>query len=49
MLNALEVYAAEALNVTELHKVVISGMDNIDDVNNYDITANYPEKLNFDT
>ena len=42
MLNALEVYAAEALNATELHKAVVLGMDNIQDVLDYDITTNYP-------
>lgn len=46
MLNALEVYAAEALNVTESHKVAINAMTNIEDIENYDITTGYPEKLN---
>ena len=46
MLNALEVYAAEALNVTEAHKAAIMAMDNIEDVEEYDITIGYPEKLN---
>lgn len=45
MLNALEVYAAEALNVTEAHKAAIMNMDNIEDVQEYDITDGYPEKL----
>lgn len=46
MLNALEVYAAEALNVTEMHKSNITNMTNIQDVEQYDITTGYPEKLN---
>lgn len=46
MLNALEVYAAEALNVTESHKAAINAMTNIEDIENYDITTGYPEKLN---
>lgn len=46
MLNALEVYAAEALNVTETHKAAVMAMDNIEDVEEYDITIGYPEKLN---
>ena len=46
MLNALEVYAAEALNVTEAHKAAVMAMDNVEDIENYDITAGYPEKLN---
>lgn len=46
MLNALEVYAAEALNVTEAHKAAVMAMDNIEDVEEYDITIGYPQKLN---
>lgn len=46
MLNALEAYAGEALNVTEEHKAAIMAMDNIEDIVNYDITQGYPEKLN---
>ena len=46
MLNALEVYAAEALNVTEMHKSNINNMTNIQDIEQYDITIGYPEKLN---
>lgn len=49
MLNALEVYAAEALNVTEAHKAAVLAMDNIEDVEAYDITTGYPEKLNLTT
>jgi hypothetical protein len=49
MLNALEVYAAEALNVTESHKADVMALDSIEDVEAYDITAGYPEKLNLTT
>lgn len=49
MLNALEVYAAEALNVTEAHKAAVMAMDNVEDIKNYDITQGYPEKLNLTT
>lgn len=49
MLNALEVYAAEALNVTESHKAAVGELDNIEDVDDYDITTGYPEKLNLST
>jgi hypothetical protein len=49
MLNALEVYAAEALNVTEAHKSAVMAMDNVEDIEAYDITAGYPEKLNLTT
>lgn len=47
MLNALEVYAAEALNTTERHKAAIEAMTSIEDIENYDYTLNYPEKLVF--
>ena len=46
MLNALEVYAAEALNVTEAHKAAVQAMTNLEDIQNFDITTGYPEKLN---
>lgn len=46
MLNALEVYAAEALNVTEMHKSNVNNMTNIQDIEQYNITTGYPEKLN---
>ena len=47
MLNALEVYAAEALNTTERHKHAIELMNNIQEVIDYDYTQDYPAKLNF--
>ena len=46
MLNALEVYAAEALNVTEAHKAAVQAMTNLQDIQNFDVTTGYPEKLN---
>lgn len=47
MLNALEIYAAEALNATERHKAAVQAMTNVQDVIDYDYTTGYPEKLNF--
>ena len=47
MLDVLEVYASEALNVTEQHKAEIEAFDNITDVTQYDITFGYPEKITF--
>lgn len=49
MLNALEVYAAEALNVTEAHKAAVMAMNNVEDIEDYDITQGYPQKLNLST
>lgn len=47
MLNALEVYAAEALNTTERHKNTVMAMTRRKDVEDYDYTVGYPEKLEF--
>lgn len=47
MLNALEIYAAEALNTTERHKNAVDAMTSIQDIIDYDYTAGYPEKLEF--
>jgi hypothetical protein len=47
MLNALEIYAAEALNATERHKNNINAMDSVQDIINYDYTTGYPLKLAF--
>lgn len=47
MLTALEVYAAEALNATERHKINIQNLTTVKKVRDYDYTINYPEKLNF--
>lgn len=47
MLNALEIYAAEALNTTERHKNAVNAMTSIQDVIDYDYTTGYPEKLEF--
>jgi hypothetical protein len=47
MLNALEVYAAEALNTTERHKNAVQAMTRRKDVEDYDYTTGYPEKLTF--
>ena len=47
MLVALEVYAGDALNVTEAHKAAVNALNYIEEVDNFDITAGYPEKLSF--
>ncbi len=47
MLNALEIYAAEALNTTERHKAAVNAMTRRKDVEDYDYTTGYPEKLEF--
>ncbi len=47
MLNALEIYAAEALNTTERHKAAVNAMTRRKDVEDYDYTTGYPTKLEF--
>ena len=47
MLNALIVYASEALNVTEAHKAAIEQLTAVADVEAYDYEVNYPPKLSF--
>lgn len=47
LLAELEMYATECYNVTEQHKVNVNALDSISDVEVYDITTNYPEKLHF--
>ena len=47
MLVALEVYAGDALNVTESHKAAVNVLETIEAVDNFDITAGYPDKLSF--
>ena len=47
MLNALEVYAAEALNTTERHKNAVNALATVEAVTDYDYTMDYPQKLAF--
>lgn len=47
MYYQVEFYANECQNVTDRHKIAINAMDNIEDVQNFDITAGYPNKLEF--
>lgn len=47
MLIALEVYAGDALNVTESHKAAVNALTTVEEVDAYDYTVGYPEKLIF--
>ena len=47
MLSELEEYALQCYNVTEQHKAIVLELDNIDDVDNFDITLDYPTQLVF--
>ena len=47
MLSLLELYALECYNVTAEHKVNVEQLGSIEEIDNYDYTIGYPEKLTF--
>lgn len=47
MLSALEVYALQCYDVTEEHKAAVNALTTIEEVDAYDYTTGYPEKLSF--
>ena len=47
MLGLVEVYASDALNVTEAHKAAINALTSLAEVQEYDFTVGYPQKLEF--
>lgn len=47
MLKELEVYAKQTNNVTHQHKAEVMALTSIEEVEAYDITKGYPEKLVF--
>lgn len=47
LLADLEVYALQCFNQTAMHKATVMQLTSIEDVENYDYTAGYPEKLVF--
>ena len=44
-LSALEQYALSCYNVTASHKIAVQALTTIEAVDNYDITADYPSKI----
>ena len=48
MLSQIELYALECYNVTERHKAEINKLEEIEEVEAYDYTVGYPEKLRFE-
>lgn len=49
MLSALELYALECYNTTAQHQANIQSLETIEDIEKYNFTENYPEKLNLNT
>lgn len=47
MYYRLEYYANECQNVTDRHKIAVNAMTNIADVEAFDVTQGYPERLVF--
>ena len=47
MLNPLELYALNCYNVTQSHIAAVRALQTIEEIENYDYTIGYPEKLSF--
>ena len=45
LLSALEMYALECFNVTAAHKAAVTDLKTIKEVEAFDVTADYPKKL----
>ena len=45
LMRSIENYAYECFNVTAAHKVAVSELNSIEEVEKYDITAGYPAQL----
>lgn len=48
MLSALELYALACYRKTEEHKINVNQLSTIEEVESYDYTQGYPDKLNFE-
>lgn len=49
LLSAIEMYALQCFDTTAKHKVAVSELTTIEEVEKYDITAGYPKKLEITT
>lgn len=47
MLAALEIYAKQCYNRTQEHIAEVNDLEDVKDVDDYDYTVGYPEKLHF--
>lgn len=48
MLSALEVYALQCYDVTEEHKAAVNALTTIEEVDAYEYTTGYPQRLSFE-
>lgn len=46
LLSQIELYAKKCYSVTSQHRANILNIDNLEELNNYDFTTGYPDKLN---
>ena len=46
LLSQLEMYAKRCYSITAQHRANILNIDNLEELNNYDFTTGYPDKLN---
>lgn len=49
LLSAIEMYAVQCFDTTARHKAAIGNLTNIEEVEKYDITVGYPERLEITT
>lgn len=47
MLNQLELYALDCYNITQQHLSAVLALQTVEEIEAYDYTLNYPEKLTF--
>lgn len=47
MLYVIEIYASNCYDNTQKHLAAIAGLDTIEEINNYNYTTGYPNKLEF--
>ena len=47
MLQSIEEYAKDCLDVTETHKSAVNGMTSVEELIAFDYKADYPERLSF--
>lgn len=48
MLAQLQLYADQCFIVTKKHQIAVESLETIEEVDEYDYTVGYPDKLNFD-
>lgn len=46
-LAQIQIYADQCYGVTEQHKAAINALENVEEVEAYDFTTGYPERLKF--